>query len=64
MQNYRSEFLSLHLKWGSPAFSPNNMRLGIEGMKKVVSNPTGNKKKKKEGKEKNQMSLDGFLQKG
>ena len=56
--------MSLHLKWGSPAFSPNNMRLGIEGMKKVVSNPPGNKKMKKEGKEKNQMSLDGFLQKG
>jgi hypothetical protein len=63
LQNYRSEFLSLHLKWGSPAFSPNNMRLGIEGMKKIVSNPPGNKKKK-QYMEKNQQSLDSFLEKG
>jgi hypothetical protein len=36
------------------------MRLGIEGMKKVVSNPPGNKKKKQYI-EKNQQSLDSFL---
>lgn len=38
--------MSLHLKYGAPAFSPNNMRLGIEGMKKVVSNPSSKKRTK------------------
>lgn len=32
---WRSEYMSIHLKGGAPAFSPNNMRLGVEGMKKV-----------------------------
>jgi hypothetical protein len=46
--------MSLHLKFGAPAFSPNNMRLGVEGMKKIVSNPQPKKNKegKKEGKKK------------
>lgn len=39
--------MSLHLKYGAPAFSPNNMRLGLEGMKKVVSNPPSKKGAKK-----------------
>lgn len=30
--------MSIHLKGGAPAFSPNNMRLGVAGMKKIVSN--------------------------
>jgi hypothetical protein len=37
--------MSLHLKYGAPAFSPNNMRLGVEGMKKVVSYPQPKKEK-------------------
>ncbi len=41
--------MTLHLKYGSPAFSPNNMRLGVEGMKKVVSNPPSKKAAKKKG---------------
>ena len=45
MTHYRSEYLSVHLKAGSPAFSPNNMRLGIEGMKKPKE-PKNNEKKK------------------
>ena len=36
--------MSIHLKKGAPAFSPNNMRIGIEGMAKVEKN-----QKKKEG---------------
>ena len=51
----RSEYLSIHLKGGAPAFSPNNMRVGVLGMKKVVSkqnNPPGQGKKNK-NKEKN-----------
>lgn len=39
MSHLRSEYLSLHLKGGAPAFSPNNMRVGVEGMKKVVTKP-------------------------
>lgn len=39
--------MSLHLKYGAPAFSPNNMRLGLEGMKKFVSNPPNKKESKK-----------------
>lgn len=38
--------MSIHLKGGAPAFSPNNMRLGVEGMKKVVTNNENNKKNK------------------
>lgn len=34
---WRSEYMSIHLKGGAPAFSPNNMRLGVAGMKKVVT---------------------------
>jgi hypothetical protein len=34
-KNYRGEYLSFHLKKGAPAFSPNNMRLGVEGGNKV-----------------------------
>lgn len=44
--------MSIHLKGGAPAFSPNNMRLGIKGMKKVVThnnNNNNNNKKKCEG---------------
>lgn len=43
--------MSIHLKGGAPAFSPNNMRLGIKGMKKVVThnNNNNNNKKKSEG---------------
>jgi hypothetical protein len=37
--------MSLHLKYGAPAFSPNNMRLGVEGMNKIVSNPQPKKNK-------------------
>lgn len=29
--------MSIHLKGGAPAFSPNNMRLGVAGMKKIVT---------------------------
>ena len=38
--------MSIHLKGGAPAFSPNNMRLGVEGMKKVVTNNEDTKKNK------------------
>lgn len=48
--------MSIHLKGGAPAFSPNNMRLGIKGMRKVVNTNKneGNQhnKNKKEGKKK------------
>ena len=37
MTEWRSEYLSIHLKGGAPAFSPNNMRLGVKGMKKIVT---------------------------
>lgn len=58
--------MSLHLKYGAPAFSPNNMRLGIEGMKKVVSNPPSKKGAKKyvQKEEKAQKLIDEFLYKG
>jgi hypothetical protein len=39
--------MSLHLKYGAPAFSPNNMRLGVEGMNKIVSNPQPKNKNEK-----------------
>lgn len=29
--------MSIHLKGGAPAFSPNNMRVGVKGGKKVVT---------------------------
>lgn len=29
--------MSIHLKGGAPAFSPNNMRIGVKGGKKVVT---------------------------
>lgn len=48
--------MSIHLKGGAPAFSPNNMRVGVEGMKKVVSkqnNEPGMGKKNKKNKNKN-----------
>lgn len=35
--NYRGEYMSFHLNKGAPAFSPNNMRLGVEGGKVVTS---------------------------
>lgn len=64
MEHYRSEYLSIHLKGGAPAFSPNNMRLGIEGMKEVKSgqskkesknqNKEGTKKKNKKERKKSQ----------
>lgn len=48
--NYRGEYLSFHLSKGAPAFSPNNMRLGVAGGRlvssKAVENP-GKKNKKK-----------------
>lgn len=52
--NYRGEYMSFHLNKGAPAFSPNNMRLGLLGGKIIASNPKGNKKPKgtKEPKEK------------
>ena len=37
--------MSIHLKGGAPAFSPNNMRLGVKGMKKVVTHNNSNKNK-------------------
>ncbi len=59
--------MTLHLKKGSPAFSPNNMRLGLEGMKKVVSNPPSKKAAKKKGdkvENQQQQLIDSFLQEG
>ena len=49
--------MSIHLKGGAPAFSPNNMRVGVEGMKKVVSKPNvpGQTKKNKKKKGKNEV---------
>ncbi len=38
--------MSIHLKKGAPAFSPNNMRLCIEGMPKVNSQQQHQEKKK------------------
>ena len=38
--------MSFHLNKGAPAFSPNNMRLGVEGGK-IVTNKTAPKKKDK-----------------
>lgn len=46
----RSEYLSIHLKGGAPAFSPNNMRVGVLGMKKVTSKQGPGKQNKKESK--------------
>jgi hypothetical protein len=46
---YRGEYMSFHLNKGAPAFSPNNMRLGVEGGKiitSIVRKPQGNKDKK------------------
>lgn len=37
--------MSIHLKGGAPAFSPNNMRVGVFGMKKVTSGGQSNAKK-------------------
>jgi hypothetical protein len=34
---YRGEYMSFHLNKGAPAFSPNNMRLGVEGGK-IIKN--------------------------
>ena len=46
MGEFRSQYMSIHLKGGAPAFSPNNMRIGIEGMKEVKTpNPAGNRNK-------------------
>lgn len=44
--NYRGEYMSFHLNKGAPAFSPNNMRLGVEGGK-VVTNKQPLKQDKK-----------------
>lgn len=41
--------MSFHLNKGAPAFSPNNMRLGVEGGKiitSIVRKPQPNKEKK------------------
>ena len=38
--------MSVHLKGGAPAFSPNNMRVGVDGMKKVVKKQKNNKTNK------------------
>jgi len=37
--NYRGEYMSFHLSKGAPAFSPNNMRLGVQGGKVITSKP-------------------------
>jgi hypothetical protein len=37
MDEWRSEYLSIHLKGGAPAFSPNNMRLPMKEWKKFAS---------------------------
>jgi hypothetical protein len=50
LTHLRSEYLSIHLKGGAPAFSPNNMRLGIEGYAKNL--PEKYKKDKKKKKQK------------
>ena len=34
--------MSFHLSRGAPAFSPNNMRLAIEGGKIITSKPQNN----------------------
>lgn len=46
--------MSFHLKKGAPAFSPNNMRLGVEGGKLITSNQPKkeSKKESKKGKPK------------
>lgn len=38
--------MSFHLNKGAPAFSPNNMRLGIEGGKVVTSKQPAKQDKK------------------
>lgn len=38
--------MSFHLNKGAPAFSPNNMRLGIEGGKIITSKPPSKETKK------------------
>ena len=47
--NYRGEYMSFHLVKGSPAFSPNNMRLAVEGGK-IIQNQQQPKPKKEKGK--------------
>ena len=45
--NYRGEYMSFHLSKGAPAFSPNNMRLSIQGGKIITSKQPQPKKEKK-----------------
>ena len=54
----RSEYMSIHLKYGAPAFSPNNMRLGVEGMPKITSNHQQNQQGKKNQGKKKQKYMD------
>ena len=44
--------MSIHLKGGAPAFSPNNMRLGVHGVKKAEDRQKNNKKNTKNNKNK------------
>lgn len=38
--------MSFHLNKGAPAFSPNNMRLGVQGGKIITSKPPQKQNKK------------------
>lgn len=44
--------MSIHLKAGAPAFSPNNMRVGLLGGKKVVTKNNNNPKENNKNKNK------------
>jgi hypothetical protein len=49
-EQYRAEYMSFHLNKGAPAFSPNNMRLGVEGGRIIASKPPSKQNKKGKGK--------------
>ena len=50
--NYRGEYMSLHLAKGAPAFSPNNMRLSLLGGKIIKSKQQNQPKKEEKPKKK------------